>query len=93
MNQFEYKPEEKRDPLAAMEELKYGRFSMSDEEKKQIIKKALAEGKDPQEALREHEEKLAKATGRIREDQKEEALKNLERDINKQFRDKERKSE
>ena len=84
---------EKKDPIAEMEELKYGRFSMPDEEKEQIIKKALAEGKDPQEALREHEEKLAKATGRIREDQKEEALKNLERDINKHFRDKERKSE
>lgn len=74
---------EKRDPLAAMEELKYGKFSISDEEKEQIIKKAIALGKDPEKALQEQKERFAKATGRLREEQKEKAIKDLERDLNK----------
>ena len=92
MSNFEYKPE-KKDPLAAMEELKHGRFSMTDEEREQITKKALVEGRDPEEALREHEERLAKATERLREKQKEEAIGDLEREMNEQFLDKNKKKE
>lgn len=82
MNKFERKPEE-NDPLAAMEELKYGRFSVPADEKEKIIKKALAEGKNPELSLREHEERLAKANARLREGQKEEAISKLEREMNK----------
>ncbi len=92
MNQFERGPKEEKDPIAAMEELKHGRFSMPDEEKKRKVKEAIAEGRDPEEALREHEERLAQATGRVREKQKEEAIADLERDMNKQFRDREKKN-
>jgi len=92
MSYFERKPE-KKDPLAAMEELKHGRFSITGEEREQITKKALAEGRDPELAIREHEERLAEATGRLREKQNEEAIKGLEREMNKQFLDKEKKSE
>ena len=81
------------DPLAAMEELKHGKFSMTDDEREQITKKALAEGRDPEEALREHEERLAKATERLREKQKEEAIGDLERGMNKQFLDKKKEGE
>ena len=91
MSDFEYKPE-KNDPLAAMEELKHGRFLITDEEREQITKKALAEGRDPEEAIREHEERLAKATERLREKQKEEAIKDLERDMNEQFLNKKREN-
>jgi len=91
MSNFEYKPE-KKDPLAAMEELKHGKFSMTDEEREQITKKALVEGRDPEEAIREHEERLAKATERLREKQKEEAISDLERDMNKQFLNKKREN-
>lgn len=90
MNNFEQQPE-KRDPQAAMEELKHGKFSMTGEEREQITKKALAKGRDPEEALREYEERLAQATARIRESQKEEAIKDLERDMNKRFLNKEKK--
>lgn len=90
MINFEQKPE-KRNPQAAMEELKHGKFSMTGEEKEQITKKALAEGKDPEEALREHEERLAQATARLREKQKEDAINDLGREMNKQFLDKEKK--
>lgn len=72
MNNFEQQPK-KRDPQAAMEELKHGKFSMTDEERERITKGALAEGRDPEEALREHEERLAQATARLREKQKEDA--------------------
>ena len=91
MPNFEHKSE--KDPRDYMEELKYGRFSMPDEEKNRIIKKAQAEGRDPEEALREHEERLAQATGRVREIQKEESIEGLEREMNKQFRNKEKKGE
>lgn len=87
MNKFEQKPE-KRDPQAAMEELKHGKFSMTNEERERITKEALAEGKDPEEALRQHEERLAQATARLREKQKEDAINDLERDMNRQFLDK-----
>ena len=92
MADFEYKPE-KKDPSAAMEELKHGRFSMTDEERERITKKAVAEGRAPEEAIREHEERLAKATERLREKQKEEAISDLERDMNKQFLDKKKEGE
>lgn len=85
MNNFEHGPQEEKDPIAEMEELKYGRFSVPDEEKERITKKALAEGKDPELALREHEERLAEATNRIRKQQTDEAIKDLERDMNKAF--------
>lgn len=93
MSYFERKPKEEKDPQAHVEELKYGRFSVPAEEKERIIKKAIADGKDPEETLREHEERLARATGRLREGQKEEAIKDLERDMNKQFRDKKNEGE
>lgn len=83
MRNFERKPKEEKDPLAAMEELKYGKFSMTDEEKEQITKKALAEGKNPEEALREHEERMAKATGNLRKEQRKEAIIILEKESNK----------
>lgn len=69
------------------EELKHGRFSMTDDEKERIKEKALAENRDPEDALREHEKRLEIATGRLREKQKEDAIKELERDMNKQFLD------
>jgi len=53
----------------------------------------LAEGRDPEEAIREHEERLAKATERLREKQKEEAISDLERDMNKQFLNRKKESE
>lgn len=92
MSKFEQGPKEK-DPQAHMEELKYGRFSRLDSEKKNIVDKALLEGKDPKEALREDEERLARATGRIREGEKEEAVKGLEREMNKQLLNKKNESE
>lgn len=92
MNNFEQQPK-RRDPQAAMEELKHGKFSVTNEEKERITKEALAAGKDPEEALREHEERLAQATARLREKQKEEAISDLERDMNRQFLDKNRKIE
>lgn len=90
MSNFEHEPE-KKDPQAAMEELKHGKFSVTNEERERITKRALAEGRDPEEALREHEERLAQATARLREKQKEDAIKDLERDMNGQFLDKENK--
>lgn len=90
MKNFEQKPE---DSGAAMEELKYGRFTMPEDEKQKIIEKAQAEGRDPEEALREHEKRLAQATGRIREKQKEEAIEKLEQEMNKQFTDKKKENE
>ncbi len=92
MNDFEYKPE-KKDPQASMEELKHGKFSITEEEREQITKKALAEGRAPEEALREHTERLAKATERLREKQKEEAISDLERDMNEQFLGKKKEGE
>lgn len=85
MNKFEFNPE-KNDPQTYMEELKYGRFRRLDEEKKKIVADALAAGKDPEKALREDEERLTEATSRIRERQKEEAIENLEREMNEQFK-------
>lgn len=87
MINFEQKPG-KKDPVAAMEELKHGKFSMTGEEKERITREALAEGRDPEEALRGHEERLAQATARLREKQKEDAINDLERDMNRQFLDK-----
>ena len=91
MSYFERGPKKEKDPIADMEELKHGRFTMPDEEKKRKVKEAIAEGRDPEEALREHEERLAEATGRLREKEREEAISGLERDMNKQFLDKEDK--
>ncbi len=88
MRDFERKPKEEKDPIAAMEELKYGKFSITDEEREQITKKAIDEGRDPEKTLREYEERLAQATGRLRKEQSEEAVKELERDMNKRFSDK-----
>lgn len=82
MSNFEQKPG-KKDPQAAMEELKHGKFSVTNEEKERITKQALIEGKDPKEALREHEERLAQATARLREKQKEEAIRAFEKESNK----------
>lgn len=93
MDKFERKPKEEKDPIAAIEELKYGRFSMTDEEREQITKKAQTEGKDPQEALREYEERMIQATGRLRKEQSEKAVKELEHDMNKRFSDKKNESE
>ena len=91
MSNFERESERERDPQAAIEELKHGRFSTTTEEKERIFKKALAEGRDPEEAIREHEERFAEATGRLREKQKEEAIGDLERETNKQFLSKKEK--
>lgn len=66
---------------------------MPDDEKERIREKALAEGRDPEDAIREHEERLAVATGRLREKQKEDAIKELERDMNKQFLDNKKENE
>ncbi len=88
MSKLEGGLKKEKDPIAEMESLKYGRFSIMDEEKENITKKALAEGKDPELALREHEESLAKATDRIRKRQAEKAIKGLERDMNNAFRKK-----
>ncbi|MDO8574804.1 MAG: hypothetical protein Q7R61_00800 [bacterium] len=93
MNKFERKPKEEKDPVAVMEELKYGRFSMTDEEREQITKKAIDEKKDPKEAIREYEERMVQATGRLRKEQSEEAIKELERDMNKRFSDKKKVEE
>lgn len=86
MPNFENKPE--KDPQAAMEELKRGRVKGLDKEKREIIDRALVEGRNPEEALREYEERLNRATGLIRESQKEKAIDKLEREMNEQFKDK-----
>ncbi|GEM_PF-3594797 len=93
MSNFERGPKEKKDPIAVRQELEYGKFSMPDEEKKRKVKEAIAEGRDPEEALREHEERLAQANARLRENDKEEAISGLEREMNKQFGDKKKESE
>ena len=91
MSHFDRESEKERDPQAAMEELKHGRFRVTAEEKERITRQALAEGRDPEEAIREHEERFAEATGRLREKQKEEAIGDLEREMNKQFLSKKEK--
>lgn len=81
MNPFERMPQEKQKPdaVGAMEELKAGKFSMTVEDRERITREAKEQGKDPEEALRAHEEKLIRATGRIRAAQAEEAIKSLEK--------------
>ena len=89
MPNFEHKPE--KDPQAYMKELKHGRFTMPEDEKQQIVEKARAEDRDPEEALREHQARLDAATGRLREKQKENAISDLEREMNRQLKDKKEK--
>lgn len=45
----------------------YGQVSLLSEDEERIRKQAIAEGKDPGEALRAEMERMAKATSRIQE--------------------------
>jgi|SRR3989344_3976858 len=81
MNPFKRMPQEKQkpDPIGAMEELKAGKFSMTAEDRERITREAREQGKDPEEALHAHQEKLDQATGRLRASQSEEAVRSLEK--------------
>lgn len=95
MNLFERRRQEKQkpDPVGAMEELKAGKFSMTAEDRERIVKQAKEQGRDPEAALLEHEEKLEQATGRLRAAQAQEAIKSLERSAEQMLGWKQEKNE
>ena len=74
-----------------MEELKLGKFSLSDSERKKIIEDAKAKGTDPEAAVSQAEERMEQATKKLRYDQEikrqrkadaEAAIKSLEKFMN-----------
>ncbi|MDP3947512.1 MAG: hypothetical protein Q8Q41_02375 [bacterium] len=95
MNLFERKLQEqqKPDPVGTMEELKAGKFSMTAEDRERITREAREQGKDPEEALRAHQEKLNQATEHLRAYQAKEAVKSLERSAEQMFGGKQEKKE
>lgn len=73
------------DPEGYRDELRHGKFSLSEEEREKIRKEALAQGKDPEEAVRAAEQRMEEATARKREQQAEEARKELEDEAGRQL--------
>ncbi len=63
--------------------IEHGRFTPMAEEIEQIRKSAIAEGGDPEEAQKAYEEKMAKATGNLREKQSEKAGDDLKKALEK----------
>ncbi len=76
-------PDEAAENESAKEELFYGKYSLTESEKDEIRRKAEAEGRDPEEAVKAEEARMAAATARLREQQAEEAVKRLKRDFQK----------
>jgi hypothetical protein len=77
------------DQEGGIEELEYGKFSVTPEDRKRITDEAIKRGGDPERAIQAFAKRMQQATARLREAQAKEAIKKLEEHLSKALKNQE----